>query len=121
MRFKFNDPRSRPLRQQLRQNITKPENILWYYLRNRRFNNLKFRRQYSVGRYILDFYCPQKKIAIEVDGDSHFSNEAIAYDQQREDFLLGHGIKTLRFTNHEIVHNLPGVLESLADNLLPHP
>jgi very-short-patch-repair endonuclease len=73
----------------------------------------KFRRQYSVDVYVLDFYASRLKLAIEVDGDSHYTADAIAYDRKRTAYLNRFGIDVLRFTNLEITENLDGVLESI--------
>ena len=78
MKFTFNDPVIKENRQKLRSNMTEPERRLWYHLRNRQFHKIKFRRQYSIWSYILDFYAPEIKIGLEIDGDSHA--ESIPYD-----------------------------------------
>ncbi|MGH3053827.1 MAG: endonuclease domain-containing protein, partial [Gaiellaceae bacterium] len=77
----------------------------------------KFRRQYSVDAYVLDFYAPQAKLATEIDGDSHFNADAIEYDQQRTAYLESFGIEVLRFTNLEVFENLAGVLTRIEDVL----
>ena len=121
MRFYFNAREVKQTRRNLRKKIPEPEGRLWYYLRDRRFHNIKFRRQYSVGRYVADFYCPSVRLAIEIDGDSHFTDEAQEYDKQREDYVSACGIKTIRFTNSDVKNNLDGVLEAIAAAVLPHP
>ena len=68
-------------RKQLRNNPTKAEQVLWKYLKNKQIKGYKFRRQHSVGNYILDFYCPALKLCIEIDGDSHFTDEGKNYDK----------------------------------------
>ncbi len=98
-------------RRLLRANQTRAEQLLWDRIRNRMFHGLKFRRQHSVGPFILDFYCVSLKLAIEVDGPTHLSDEAKAYDQHREDHIKNYNIHFLRFTNQEIYENLEGVLE----------
>mgnify|MGYP001393593869 CR=1 FL=1 len=100
-------------RQELRNNSTKAEQLLWRQLKGSRFLNLKFRRQQGIGKYIVDFYCPDCKLAIEIDGDSHFNDDSQDYDKIRTDFLYEEGIKVIRFTNTEIYKNMNGVLESL--------
>ncbi|MDD3302895.1 MAG: endonuclease domain-containing protein [Candidatus Gracilibacteria bacterium] len=104
-------------RKVLRINQTKPEEVFWNKVRNKQFFGLKFRRQYSLGRYILDFYCHSLKICIELDGDSHYGEESIEYDEIRTEFLKSAGIKVIRFTNKEIMNNIEGVLESLIENI----
>lgn len=73
----------------------------------------KFRRQQSIGPYIVDFYCPRLKLVIEVDGDSHFLDEAIEYDRKRQKYIESFGTKFLRFTNLEIYENIDEVLEEI--------
>jgi very-short-patch-repair endonuclease len=99
-------------RKALRNNATDGESRLWHHLRGKQFST-KFRRQYSVDAYVLDFYAPRSKIAIEVDGDSHFFPEAMEYDRERTTYLERFGIEVLRFTNLEIFENLEGVLTSI--------
>lgn len=95
----------------LRNNLTKPEDVLWYYLRNRRFIDLKFRRQVPMKKYILDFVCLEKKLIIELDGSQHLGDKAIKYDIKRDNFFKNQGFRILRFYNSEIFNNLEGVLE----------
>ena len=100
---------------QLRRDQTNPEKLLWYSLRNRRFFGLKFRRQYPVGPYVLDFYCHKYNPCIELDDGQHYESAGIQHDEQRQAFLASHGIRTLRFSNHEVVQHLEGVLLQIAD------
>ena len=97
------------------------EMTLWHVLRSRKLNGHKFRRQYSVGRYVLDFYCPSAKLAIEVDGDSHFSEAAIKSDAVRQKTIEELGIRFLRFTNFDVYENLDGVVEKILKDLPPLP
>jgi len=89
------------------------EVILWSKLQRRQIAGIKFRRQYSVGNYVVDFYCPELKLAIEVDGDSHFQPGAEERDAERENFIKQYGIKFLRFTNSDVRKNLYGVLTQI--------
>ena len=98
-------------RQSLRNKATRAEQILWQKLKGKQVNSRKFRRQSSVGPFILDFYCPSLKLAIEVDGPSHLSQSAKEYDRRREVYICGHGVEFLRFTNQEIYENLEGALQ----------
>lgn len=82
-------------------------------LRHSNLGGYKFRRQHSVGAYILDFYCPSEKLAIELDGDSHFTDEAIEYDRQRTVYLNALNIKVLRFLNTDVYENLNAVCEKI--------
>ena len=89
---------------------------------NRKFNNLKFRRQHSIGNYVVDFYCAERKLIIEVDGDSHYTNETAPLDEQRSNYLNNLGYQIVRYTNDEIITNLDGVFEDLTNKLNnPHP
>jgi very-short-patch-repair endonuclease len=78
---------------------------------------MKFRRQYSVGAFVIDFYCPELKLAIEVDGDSHFQQGAEKRDADRETFIKQYGIKFLRFTNSDVRENLYGVLTQIWETI----
>lgn len=97
-------------RQALRNNMPPAEKILWEKLRRRQIEDCKFRRQYSIGAFVVDFYSPELKLAIEVDGESHFVNGVQAYDQERDTFLMSKGTKILRFKNNQIYEELDGVL-----------
>jgi very-short-patch-repair endonuclease len=99
----------------LRKDSTSAEDLLWDHLRNRQFLGLKFRRQVPFGRYILDFFCKEKMVAIELDGASH-SNQ-ILYDKNRDAILDAGNIKTIRLSNSEVVENIEMALEKLQ-NLL---
>lgn len=100
-------------RRMLRKNMSITERILWSKLRARKLLGYKFKRQYSVGKFVLDFYCPQLKLAIEVDGDSHFINGADIYDKERQRIIEAYNITFLRFTNNDIYENLNGVIERI--------
>lgn len=105
------------LKRQLRSNMTGPETRLWSRLRARQFQGLKFRRQHGIGPYIVDFYCPERSIVIEVDGDSHAGADQIVKDKQRETYLRARGLRTIRYCNNDIMKNLDGALEDLAERL----
>jgi len=96
--------------------MTDAEALLWKLLRNRRLAGAKFRRQHPIGRYILDFYCAERKLCIELDGGQH--GEAVAYDQLRDQWLLGQGIQILRFWNNQMLTETEGVLEMIYQALL---
>ena len=113
----FNKNNIKPLRQTLRKNMPLPEVIIWRRIKSKQLFGLKFRRQYSVGKYIVDFYCPEKKLAIEIDGDTHYNEQAKRYDSKREIFIANFGIKTFRFTNLEIAKNIDGVLKKIVESL----
>ena len=109
----YSNPRIKPVRRNLKHQMTGPEKKLWYALRDRRLNGLKFRRQYSIGRYIVDFYCASARIAIEIDGDSHYIGDTPAYDKAREEFIEDNGITMLRFTNQEVMKSIEGALQTI--------
>lgn len=100
---------------ELRKELTKVEKILWGYLRDRRFFKKKFRRQHIFQGFIVDFYYPEDKLAIELDGSVHVKQKD--YDELRQNCIEDHGIKMLRFENHEIVNNLIEVLQTIKKNL----
>jgi very-short-patch-repair endonuclease len=102
-------------RRELRNNIPRAEVILWSKLRGKQLLGYKFRRQYSIGSYVVDFYCPGLRLAIEVDGDSHFGDGVEARDQRRQAYIESCGIRVLRFTNDDIYKNLYGVLSKIAE------
>lgn len=110
----YNDQLQKSRRQELRKNQTKAEEILWQKIRNRQINNLKFTRQYSVGPYILDFFCPQIRFAIELDGEQH--KEAVEYDQERGFFLKDKDVRTIRFWNNEVIDDIENVLKIIKEN-----
>lgn len=99
----------------LRNNMPKVEIVLWSKLKGRQLKGCKFRRQYSVDKFILDFFCPDFKLAIEVDGDTHFLNGKPERDRERQIFIENSGIRFLRFTNNDIYKNLDGVLKTIED------
>jgi len=89
------------------------EKRLWRWLRDGRLDGLSFRRQHPAGPYILDFYCPQLRLAIELDGGQHTYRRQEAHDQRRTAWLRGCGVTELRFWNNDVTKNLYGVLESI--------
>ena len=103
-------------RKDLRNNSTPQEILLWLKLKNSQLG-FKFRRQHSIGGYITDFYCPEKKLVIEIDGSQHFEKENEEYDKNRSAYFEGLGIKVLRFTNAEINTNMNGVLLEITTEL----
>jgi very-short-patch-repair endonuclease len=97
----------------LRQNLTPAEAILWEALRGRKLEELKFRCQHPIGRFIVDFYCPSLKLIIEIDGGIHIQQQD--YDQARTDQLQDFGYSVLRFTNNEVINDLPKVLNQIIE------
>jgi very-short-patch-repair endonuclease len=98
---------------QLRRSATPAERRLWWALRGRRLAGLKFRRQYPVGRYFVDFYCPQHRLAVETDGLTHDDARAQTQDTHRDACLRARGIRVLRFQDDEVMSNFEGVLEMI--------
>jgi very-short-patch-repair endonuclease len=91
--------------------------ILWNRLKGKQLEGYKFRRQYSVEHFVIDFYCPELKLALEVDGDSHFTHDTDLSTIQRQSQIETFGIQFLRFTNREIYENLEGVLIKIAEKI----
>ena len=106
-----------PRKRGLRSEMTRAENSLWLRLRARQFYSLKFRRQHGIGPYIVDFYCPEKAVVIEVDGDIHAATDQEFKDRQRERDIQSLGIQVIRYTNDQVLSNLEGVMEDLAKQL----
>ena len=92
---------------------TQPERILWRQLRNRNFAGYKFRRQHPLEDYVLDFYCPSAKLAIELDGGGHNYRAGQIRDRTRSEFLARHGVIVLRFWNHQVRRELDSVLRAI--------
>jgi very-short-patch-repair endonuclease len=101
----------------LRRGQTDAERKLWFALRSRQFAGFKFRRQQPIGPYIADFVCFQEKLVIELDGDQHGSDQAIAYDDVRTRFLKRDGFRVVRFANYDIYRNFVVVLDAIAHHL----
>jgi len=99
------------LARNLRKSQTDVEQILWFQLRNRRFLNYKFRRQLPIGPYIVDFFCTELCLIIELDGSQH--NDQGVEDKERTLFLNQRGFKVIRFWNNDVFSNLDGVMESI--------
>jgi len=97
----------------LKKAMTTAETALWEELRNRRLNSLKFRRQHPTGQFILDFYCYDMKLAIEVDGSIHNSADVMERDSGRTYMLAEWDITVMRFTNEEILKNIKLVRETI--------
>ena len=101
----------------LRQSSTKEERVLWQLLRNRQFKNLKFKRQFPIGNYIVDFVCEEIKLIIELDGGQHNEPENIEDDKVRTEFIESKGFKVIRFWNKDINLNIAGVYEFLLNEV----
>jgi len=106
---KHNQKRLLATRKKLRSAMTPAEARLWTYLKAGQLDGRKFRRQHSIGSYILDFYCPGEKLAVELDGESHAGPIATAHDTERTAYLQSQGIEVLRFENR-VVWDMPEAL-----------
>ena len=101
----------------LRKNSTEEERKLWSILRNRNVLNLKFKRQFPIYKYIVDFCCEEKKLVIEIDGGQHNESENIEKDIERTKIINAEGYKVIRFWNNEINENIEGVYLKLLEEL----
>ncbi|PIR86611.1 MAG: hypothetical protein COU11_04825 [Candidatus Harrisonbacteria bacterium CG10_big_fil_rev_8_21_14_0_10_49_15] len=113
----FNKEEKTDLRKLLRNSIPDPEVIMWSQLQQKRMRGYKFRRQASIDRYVVDFYCPREKLVIEIDGDSHFTDEAEQYDAERTKIFEALGLRVLRFTNEDVRQRLTVVLDTILEEL----
>ncbi|MFN3403666.1 MAG: endonuclease domain-containing protein [Cytophagaceae bacterium] len=112
-----NLPWYKDLRKELRKNSTSAEDHLWKFLLKNQIRGKKFRRQHGVSSYILDFYCPELKLAIEVDGPIHLKPDVKENDRIREEFLNSLGIKVIRFKNEDVIYNIEWVLERIKEQI----
>ena len=117
---KANDATQKDQRKALRSNMTPAEATLWRALKGRGAGGLKFRRQQGIGPYVLDFYCPERRLCVELDGSSH--DYRYEYDEQRTQFLAEQGIRVVRFRNEQVFTCLDGVVaEIIRAAQLPTP
>jgi very-short-patch-repair endonuclease len=116
-KFRFNNKLLKERRKELRVNQTEAEGKLWEKLCNRKLNGFKFYRQYSIGGYIIDFYCPKIRIGIELDGNQHQEKGAKLYDKNRERELEAHNIRIVRFWNSEVENYIEKVLEKISQEI----
>ncbi|PIP26588.1 MAG: DNA methyltransferase [Candidatus Moranbacteria bacterium CG23_combo_of_CG06-09_8_20_14_all_40_16] len=112
----FNQKYHKISRSQLRSQMTKAEIILWYRIRNNQLG-CKFRRQHGIGKYVVDFYCPELKLIIEVDGDVHFYEKNIVADKEREAYFKGLELRIIRYTNLDVIQNIDSVLADLKKTI----
>ncbi|MCL7488982.1 MAG: endonuclease domain-containing protein [Desulfobulbaceae bacterium] len=106
----------KPLARILRKKQTDAEKLLWRHLRNRQVANCKFRRQFAIKPYIVDFVCLSPRLVIELDGSQHV--EAADYDRVRTEFLAAEGFKVLRFWNNEVLEETEAVLQKIYEELM---
>jgi|SRR5688572_24062776 len=105
------------IRKELRNNPTPAEAALWKFLQKNKLGK-KFRRQHSVGNYVLDFYCPEERLAIELDGQYHYTSSGLAYDEERTAYLNAQGIRVIRFENDEVFKSTEAVLETIKSHFV---
>ena len=103
-------------RKQLRNNGTPAEATLWKALQRKQLKGRKFRRQHSIGNYIVDFYCPAEKLAVELDGAGHFTSAGYLRDKERDRYLAEQGVTVIRFENIEVFKSLEALLEQIASH-----
>jgi len=112
----YNINKHTQLRQSLRGDMPAAEKRLWQRIRKKQLG-IKFRRQHGIDRYVTDFYCPEYKLVIELDGNSHDCLEAQAYDRERNMFMQDIGLEVLRFSNQEVLTHIERVLQQIEDKV----
>ncbi len=105
------------IRKKLRNNGTKAEALMWTYLKKRQLGGFKFRRQHSIGNFILDFYCHEKCLGIELDGNPHFTVIGLLMDSNRDEWLAKNGVKVLHFENEMVFKSIEIVLDEILSEL----
>jgi len=103
------------IRHTLRHNATSAEATLWNYLKNKQLDGRKFRRQHSIGNYVVDFYCASGKLAVELDGVGHFTSVGLENDDVRDAFMKEQGVRVLRFENRLVFEEIEYVLEKIRE------
>ena len=117
MQALHNDPALKSRRRELRKSLTPAEAALWKSLRGSQLGGRKFRRQHSVGPYIVDFYCPSCRLAVELDGQEHFYPASWEYDSGRTEYLKTLNIRVLRFENRDVFEHWEWVLREIGNHL----
>jgi very-short-patch-repair endonuclease len=101
----------------VRTRMTNEEGVIWNSIKNEKFHKIKFRKQFVIGEYIIDFYAPKYKLAIELDGANHFTDAGIVKDNERDDYLNEQGIAVLRFENGSVTKNIKTVLDLILEKV----
>ena len=117
----FNKANQKQKRRFLRNNMPKAEAVVWTYIKNKQILGQRFLRQYSIGSYVVDFYCPKLRLVVEIDGPSHLINDAAEYDSDRQKTIETLGLHFLRFRNDEVYEGIADVInriENRVDELL---
>ncbi|WP_313224190.1 endonuclease domain-containing protein [Stutzerimonas nitrititolerans] len=107
-------PAQREFAKRLRNNLTDCERLLWRRLRNRQLSGYKFRRQHPFPPYVLDFYCAELRLVVELDGGQHYGDIGLEKDRLRTDYLERQGLEVLRFSNLDVLQNLEGALAEIV-------
>ncbi|MBK9154196.1 MAG: endonuclease domain-containing protein [Chloracidobacterium sp.] len=115
MHFK-NKPENKEFRKKLRKTLTPAEAALWNVLKGSKLDGRKFRRQHGIGNYVLDFYCPEEKLCIELDGHDHMLLPGGAHDSERTRYLRHFGIRTIRFENDIVFNDLERMVEIIRSH-----
>ena len=111
-----------PRAKELRKSMTQAERKIWCEVfRNNQFEELRWLRQRPIASFIVDFYCAELKLVVEIDGGSHFTQAGKVYDKERTKILEGYGLTVIRFTNEEILKNLAGVHQRLLQYVAESP
>lgn len=110
-------PVARDNARRLRRDLTDAERAVWKELRAHRLNGAGFRRQKPIGPYIVDFICEAAGLIVEIDGGQHYEADGLASDARRDNYLASEGYKVLRFSNHNVLTNLPGVLDVISSTI----
>ncbi|MFH1089252.1 MAG: endonuclease domain-containing protein [Candidatus Uhrbacteria bacterium] len=121
MTILFNRIETKERRRELRRRSTVAEDRLWEFLKNRKLAGQKFRRQFAIGNFYVDFYCPKFRLIIEVDGSIHDVPENKIYDRERQKSLESLGLVFLRFKNSDVKYRIETVLKTIADFFQTHP
>jgi very-short-patch-repair endonuclease len=113
----FNRLAMKPRRRELRNNTTTAEQVLWEHLRRKQIEGARFRRQYSIGAFVVDFYCPQLRLVIEVDGSIHEREDVRKKDQKRQKRIEDLKLRVIRFTNKEVMTDIQSVIHTIRDTV----
>lgn len=116
-RFLYNNKSLKERRKELRNHQTPAEKILWRRISKNKIKRLRFLRQYGVGSYVIDFYCPKIRLGIELDGSVHKEEENKIYDRDREKFLENLDIEIIRFWNDDVLNNIENVQDKLLNKI----
>ncbi|HGY54960.1 MAG TPA: endonuclease domain-containing protein [Caldithrix abyssi] len=113
MTIHFNKHKFKETRKKLRNNPTQTERILWDELKGKKLGGFKFRRQYGIDQFVIDFYCPRIKLAVELDGSVHQNSDIKNYDRERQKYIETFGVTFLRFKNSDVLKRKEWVLEQI--------